>query len=179
MTGPLPFRGGLFVTGAPPAEPPLDTPGTPRTTEPPLPRHSGPSGLHAPRRSAHDGRSPSRGAPVHPADPAALRFAETALRLTLEVLDRRRQPAQLRTLLEPAPIDLVAALARAGSPARRLGVAQLQRVHLRPSGPDVAEMFGTYARGNRTFAVAGRVERRPAAPNGTRDGWLITSLQLG
>ncbi|MFE3290605.1 Rv3235 family protein [Rhodococcus sp. NPDC059234] len=171
MTGPLPFRGGLFVTGAPPAEPPLDTPATPGAPRP--------ASLHAPRRSAHDGRSPRRAAPVQAVDPAALRFAETALRMTLEVLDRRRQPAQLRTLLEPAPIDLVAALARAGSPARRLGVAQLQRVHLRPSGPDVAEVFGTYARGNRTFAVAGRAERRPAAPNGSRGGWLITSLQLG
>ncbi|TQF66069.1 hypothetical protein FK531_19590 [Rhodococcus spelaei] len=171
MTGPLPYRGGLFVTGAPPAEPQPDTP--------PAPRHAGPPTLRASRRSGHDGRSPRPATPVTPVDPEAQRFTETALRLTLEVLDRRRQPLQLRRLLAPAPADLVAALARAGSPAGRLGVAQLQRVHLRSTGPDVAEVFGTYARGDRTFAIAGRVERRPAAPGRNRDGWLITSLQVG
>ncbi|MFD4264167.1 Rv3235 family protein [Rhodococcus sp. NPDC058481] len=110
-------------------------------------------------------------------DPEAQRFAEHALRLTLEVLDRRRPPAQLRPLLAPALVDLVAALSRRPLAARRLGVASLLRVHLRPSDLDTVEVFGSYSRGPRMFAVAARLERTPAAES--LGGWRVTSLQVG
>ncbi|SDD89337.1 Rv3235 family protein [Rhodococcus tukisamuensis] len=158
-----------FLARAPQCEPPPH----PRAMRP---APAAPSA--AAHTASHTGRSPARRTPPPCADPAAHRFAETALRLVLEVLDRRRQPPQLRAVLSPAVVDLVAALTHAAPPANRLGGAQLQRVHLRPNGPDVAEVFGTYARGDRVFAIAGRVERTPAAPQ-ARGGWCVTSLQVG
>ncbi|MFD4182608.1 Rv3235 family protein, partial [Rhodococcus sp. NPDC058514] len=94
-------------------------------------------------------------------DPEAQRFAEHALRLTLEVLDRRRPPAQLRPLLAPALVDLVAALSRRPLAARRLGVASLLRVHLRPSDLDTLEVFGTDTPRARMFAGAARLPPTP------------------
>ncbi len=109
-----------------------------------------------------------------------LGFAGPAMRLVFEVLDRRRPPQHLRHLLAPAPLDLVRALARADAPGRRLGAAHLRRIHLQPVGTDAVELFGSYLRGDRTFAVAARIE--PAPPPGAtggRGGWMITSLQVG
>jgi hypothetical protein len=162
-----------FLTQAPRCEPPI----TGRT-------ESRAAAHRAPARSPHSGRSPVGGRghgrpPAEPVaiDPEAQRFAEHALRLTLEVLDRRRPPAQLRPLLAPALVGLVGALAQRPLPARGLGGACLGRVHLRPSGADSAEVFGSYSRGPRMFAVASRLERTPAALGW--GGWRVTSLQVG
>jgi hypothetical protein len=162
-----------FLTQAPRCEPPI----TGRT-------ESRAAAHRAPARSPHSGRSPVGGRghgrpPAEPVaiDPEAQRFAEHALRLTLEVLDRRRPPAQLRPLLAPALVGLVGALAQRPLPARGLGGACLGRVHLRPSGADSAEVFGSYSRGPRMFAVAARLERTPAALGW--GGWRVTSLQVG
>lgn len=169
-----------FVTAAPATEPPAAPVPAPRCARRP--------DLHAPRRVPHHAVTPRsrRPAPAHAPDtpatapPDAHRFAEVALRLTLEVLDRRRQPHQLRTMLAAAPLGLVSALARADSPGRRLGAAQLRRIHLRSTGPDTVELFGSYQRGDRTFAVAGRIERAPVTGGtGARGGWVFTSLQVG
>lgn len=174
-----------FVTTAPNAEPPA----SPSASTTHCARRPD---LRAPRRIPHDAVSPRRrqatttdGPRVDASAPApdARRFAELALRLTLEVLDRRRQPPQLRPMLAQAPFDLVVTLARTDAPGRRLGAARLRRIHLRPTGPGGTEVFGSYVRGDRTFALAGRLEYTPAAPGtggtGTRGGWTFTSLQIG
>jgi hypothetical protein len=80
---------------------------------------------------------------------AAAVFTAGALRRVLEVADRRRPVAQLRTLLTPSLIDAVALLAR----SRHVGgAAVLRRVRLRAVAAidgetSAAEVFATYTRG--------------------------------
>lgn len=146
-------------------EPPPVAPGT---CPPPSP-----AALH--RRTPR----PLRPLPVPPPDigppRAAAVFAAGALRRVLEVTDRRRPAAQLRTLLTPPLIDTVALLTRIRPVG---GAAVLRRVRLRAvtaadGGATVAaEMFATYSRGERVRAIAGRVE--------LVDGrWVVTALQIG
>jgi hypothetical protein len=115
-------------------------------------------------------------APAHDAVPprAAAIFADTALRRVLEVADRRRPIAQLRPLLAPALIDVVVAMTRT-TPTD--GAAVLRRVRLRTAGSadgeaTTAEVFGTYTRGRRVRAIAGRIEI-------VGGRWLVTALQIG
>lgn len=102
---------------------------------------------------------------------AALVFADAALRRVLEVVDRRRPIAQLRSLVTPALIDTVTALTRAPHTGGA-AAATLRRVRLRLVDGDAAEVFGTYTRGPRVLAVAARIELH-------RDRWRIVALQLG
>ena len=160
----------------------------PPRVEPPLHSHSGPgtahrrSALTAPRATPHSGRSGTQRrrtdaeAEIHV---AARPFAEYALRLTLEVVDRRRPPQQLRACLEPNLIDSVRVLANSSLPGRALGSATLERIHLTLSDPTAtgstsADVFGSYARGNRIFAIAAHVTRGPGD-----QGWRVTSLRIG
>ncbi|WP_430333526.1 Rv3235 family protein [Rhodococcus sp. ACT016] len=160
-----------FLSPAPQFEPP--TSDRPAST----PRHTAPiSATRSARRSPHSGRSPRQSAHTDEvASTDARLFAEQALRLALEVLDRRRTPTQLRHVATPAVIDVVHSLVRAGTAGSRLGTATLERVRVRPVRPDAAEVFGTYSRAGRVFAVAARIERG----NGTHPaGWAITSLRI-
>jgi hypothetical protein len=108
-------------------------------------------------------------------------FADAALRRVLEVVDRRRPAAQLRPMLAPGLVDSVLAIggAAGGRPPAR-GAAVLRRLRLQPCGrhdPDAAaEVFGSYSRGNRVHAIAGRVERVPA---GAGSRWLMVALHIG
>lgn len=104
-------------------------------------------------------------------------FADAALRRVLEVIDRRRPPAQLRPLLAPSLVDSVGALSRSlGHPPGRQGAAVLRRMRLQPVGhrdsQTVAEVFGSYSRGERVHAIACRVELL-----GGR--WLVVALHIG
>lgn len=185
-----------YVTAAPHGEPPATgsesvTPPAACTSRPDLhtghrtPHHTL-SPRHASARARRGGvvASPERSAGTPPPpllDPDCRRFTEFALRAVLEVLDRRRHAAGLAGILDPTPLDLVTALARAGTPHRRLGGASLRGVHLRHVETGRAEVFGTYQRGARTFAIAGRVEHRPRSRAQGRPtaGWTVTSLQVG
>jgi len=103
--------------------------------------------------------------------PAAVAFADAALRRILEIVDRRRPIAQLRPLVMPALIDTVTALTRAPQNA----AATLRRVRVRMVDGDdetQAEVFATYTRANRVRAIAGRIER-------VDDRWRIVALQIG
>jgi hypothetical protein len=105
---------------------------------------------------------------------AAAVFADAALRCVLEVSDRRRPIAALRTLLTAPLIDAVVALGRTPSDE---GAAVLRRVRVRTAevvdgAATAAEVFGTYTRGARVRALAGRIE--------LNDGrWRVVALQLG
>ena len=87
----------------------------------------------------------------------AVAFTDAALRRVLEVIDRRRPVAQLRTLVAPALIDTVIELSRrsdtrAGRTKTARTVAKLHRMRLRMvDGAEdaAAEVFGTYTSGHR------------------------------
>jgi hypothetical protein len=126
---------------------------------------------HTPRRLR---AVPAVPAKESPPPRAAAVFADTALRRVLEVADRRRPVAQLRPLLTPALIDAVVAMTRT-TPTD--GAAVLRRMRLRTAvsadgEATAAEVFGTYTRGRRVKAIAGRIE-----VIGGR--WLVTALQIG
>lgn len=98
-------------------------------------------------------------------------FADAALRRVLEVIDRRRPIAQLNGLLAAGLVDSVlSANRRIGGPD---GVAVLRRVRLQPvSGLAAAEVFGSYSRGQRTHAIACRIEQCAGR-------WQVVALHIG
>lgn len=130
------------------------------------------------KRAAHrrSGAMPPA-AVMPPALRAAASFADAALRRVLEVVDRRRPPAQLRLLLTASLVDSVLSVNR--TMASHDGAAVLRRVRLQPVGPHqplAAEVFGTYSRGHRIHAIACRVEQVPTA-DGRR--WQVVALHIG
>lgn len=151
--------------------------------EPPVQRccPAGPHRRHTKRRlTPHDGRSmhvkavPPTGRPLPEVDPAARRFADLAARLILEVADRRRPEPQLAAVLHPSLHATVAVGAKTSDP----GTAVLLRTRLRAVDADTAELFGSYGRGHRVFALAGRISRHPVSRR-TPHGWLLTTVWLG
>ncbi|TCN57113.1 hypothetical protein EV641_102257 [Rhodococcus sp. SMB37] len=114
-------------------------------------------------------------APSRNVDTSAHRFAELAVRLVLEVVDGRRPDAQLTTVLTPALVTTFSAARRARTEADS---AVVLRTRLQTVDARTAELFGSYARGHRVFAMAGRVVRTPTRGH-TRHGWAITTLWLG
>jgi Family of unknown function (DUF6459) len=126
------------------------------------------------RRRASRHLRPVRVVREVPPPRAAAVFADAALRCVLEVSDRRRPIAALRTLLTAPLIDAVVALGRTPSDE---GAAVLRRIRVRTAEvideqATAAEVFGTYTRGDRVRALAARIE--------VRDGrWRVVALQLG
>ncbi|WP_024799851.1 Rv3235 family protein [Nocardia sp. BMG51109] len=100
-----------------------------------------------------------------------MRFADRSLRLLLEVLDGRRPVAQLRPLAEPTVVAAVETLVRTGGAERRLGPAVPVSVKATMVGPHAAEVYGSYDRGSRRFAVAARIVVR-------RGDWRLAALRL-
>jgi Family of unknown function (DUF6459) len=101
-------------------------------------------------------------------------FADAALRRVLEVADRRRPIAALRPLLTPPLVDAMVALSRTPSKG---GSAVLRRVRVRTAEvvdgeATAAEVFGTYTRGHRVHALAGRIEV-------VSGRWRVVALQVG
>lgn len=105
----------------------------------------------------------------------ARRGAEQALRVLLEVLDRRRPADKMGKMFAPNVVESIKTVAKTHPPGRRLGPASLRRLHVTRTAPNAAEVFGTYSRGPRVFAVAGRIEYRSTARS---TGWTVTSLRV-
>ena len=121
---------------------------------------------------------PAAAAPAEADARAPALFADAALRRVLEVMDRRRPPAQLRPLLAAGLADsLPPVTARHG---RTTGPARLRRVLARPvcTGQTVtaAEVAANYVRGDRVGAIACRVEQVATAA-GPR--WQVVALHIG
>lgn len=143
--------------------------------EPPLLRERPATTAAAPRpRPA----PPPRPHPIPPpAETAAARaagaFADAALRRVLEVIDRRRPPAQLRPLLAGGLVDSLPAMPRRGHEA-----ARLRRIRVQPIGTAgaAAEVAATYTRGRRLHAIACRVQRVDTA---TGPRWQVVALHIG
>lgn len=158
--------------------------------EPPAyaaPRTANPHARHASTPRSHP--APRRCPPprVRETSPTQLHsvalFADAALRRVLEVVDQRRPPAHLRPLLAAGLTESLLAL-RPVSVTGPPRPATLQRVGIQPVGgraPVTAvEVFGTYRRGERTHALACRIESMPEmARRGTATPWQIVALHLG
>lgn len=126
---------------------------------------------------------------VSPATAAARRFAAETAAVIVEVLDRRRNVAQLRSRVTAPVLEQFTALVRS-APLR--GVEQVgvvRRVHIQMCDPTAAEVFGSYARGGRVRAFVCRVEwlpcrvRIPAGryqSSGTRteDRWQVVDFAI-
>ena len=162
--------------------------------EPPAEDDNGrPCGHKVRRPTPHDGRSgrsPVRygGAerpgtagggtedrPAVPLDPQVGKFADSAVRLVLEAVDGRRPAVQLTTVLDARLVSTITTgrTARAGR-----STAVLLRTRVRAVDPDTVELFGSYSRGERVFAFAGRMVRKRPRPRAAHR-WTITTLWLG
>jgi len=141
-----------------------------------------PAGLAAPRLGSDAAPRPAapepasrpapRPAPPVPAATAAVRRrVEAVLRISLEVVDRRRRPDRLRGAATEAVMATLATLASHGPPGRDCGSARLRRIHISAAGPSAVEVCANYRRGPRVLAIAGRWELR-------REVWICTSLVL-
>ncbi|MDV6261138.1 Rv3235 family protein [Rhodococcoides yunnanense] len=177
ITGPsprLPAEQHCFLSRAAPFEPPLSST-TVHTWDPAAAAEPRPV-VH--RTSVRSNRSRRRaepaGRPVVPAD--ARSSADRAMRMLIEVIDRRRSADQLSVLFTTPMIDLVRTIVRNPPPGRRLGFAAVHRVHVVYQSDVSAEIFGSYTRGPRMFAFAGRIE---LAVDPRRPGWTVTSLRVG
>ncbi|MEV0687928.1 Rv3235 family protein [Nocardia sp. NPDC050378] len=101
-----------------------------------------------------------------------MRFAEQVLRWVLEVLDRRRSVTHLRPFADPLVVSAVATmLAQDLVPGKGLGAANLTRVRQTSAEPGAAEVFALYQRGERTLAIAGRIES-------SKDTWRLVALRM-
>lgn len=106
-----------------------------------------------------------------PVVPAALVRAQQVFRVTLEVLEGRRGPAQLPALMSPEVVARVTTYARDYTRMRAQSTARLRRVHVQQVTPGVAEACATVERNGRTQAIAARMELG-------KDGWRCTALRL-
>ncbi|WP_019930974.1 Rv3235 family protein [Nocardia sp. BMG111209] len=102
---------------------------------------------------------------------AVRRFAERAVRIVLETVDGRRPVAQLVPLADPTVVAAVTTVVRTGAAERRLGPAVPVTLEVAVIGPRAAEVFGSYERGGRRFALAARILRG-------RRGWRLAVLRL-
>lgn len=126
---------------------------------------SAPAGI---RRAHRAGHTPD--ARTEPSE--AREFAGRAIRILLEVLDRRRPVAQLNSLCVPALVHTVGVLVAGDhAPSRTLGAAVLTKFRLFPADDHAFELIAMYQRGPRRLALAGRVEH-------TATGWKLTALRL-
>ncbi len=109
---------------------------------------------------------------------AAGAFADATLRRVLEVIDRRRPLAQLRTLLAPGLVDslLSAAARQTDSGAARLRRVRVQLTGMPGTTPAAAEVAASYTRGEQVHAIACRVAQVSTA---TGPRWQVVALHLG
>lgn len=128
---------------------------------------------------------------------SAREFAIAAMTVVLEVIDRRRPVSALEPLVSSPVADHVISRSRARYEARAAsgsvqgaGAAglRLHRVHIQFVDNGAAEFFGSYTRGERVRAFAGRmaatattkgaaVKGRPK-PDARRPAWQIQGLML-
>jgi hypothetical protein len=100
-------------------------------------------------------------------------FVERALRLVLEVFDHRRPVAQLAAVADTSVVSAVRTLVRADlAPGRTVGTAVLTRVDVVMVDAAAAEVCAAYDRGQRHFALAGRIAHSRGK------GWRLTALRI-
>ncbi len=107
----------------------------------------------------------------------AAQFADAVLRRVLEVIDRRRPPAQLRNFMAAGLVDSLPA-ARLHGGHNGSNAARLRRVRAFPvnRNGEAAEVAASYTRGERVHAIACRVQKA-STPAGLR--WQLVALHIG
>ncbi|MGW5522970.1 Rv3235 family protein [Gordonia sp. NPDC003950] len=111
--------------------------------------------------------APARRAPVGvpAATIEARRFAIAIITAVFEVIDRRRPAHHLEPVMSAHLVEHVDTLVRADlahtDPAGVGVAAHVRRVHIQMRDATTAEIFGSYERGRRVRAFAGRIERVP------------------
>lgn len=126
-----------------------------------------PAGVPVPSANPGAVRTPRRTpVAVSTATGEARHFAVRTVTALFEVLDRRRPAAHLTTVASPALCEHVATLLRPDLVQRtdHRGVGEstrVRRVHIQMCDSTTAEIFGSYERGRRVRAFAGRIERVP------------------
>jgi hypothetical protein len=113
--------------------------------------------LRAPHRERPRDAAPQ---PDPQPSPRLRRFVEYTLALVLEVLDGKRIPAALATMVDEKPLNVIR------ETRRRRGLsggesARLHKVRIQPAAGSAAEVTATYRRGRRTFALAARIVTLP------------------
>jgi hypothetical protein len=117
-------------------------------------------------------RSVPAAAPPSPHLRAAAAFADAAMRAVLEVIDRRRSPAQLRSLMPAGLADAVGVFVDRAPAVRAAAVLRSTRVQPCDQSERAFEVSATFSRHTRWHAVACRIERRD-----TR--WQVVALHIG
>lgn len=114
-------------------------------------------------------------------------FATSAIKLVLEVMDRRRPVSQLERVALPHITDQFRVLLGAGEHHRRPATSTVMRVHTQSSKADAAEITVIYSRGDRVHAMGARVERRsvpvravtPGGPRRRAPRWMLVAVTVG
>ncbi|MGI6798640.1 MULTISPECIES: Rv3235 family protein [Gordonia] len=108
-----------------------------------------------------------------------------ALQQMLEVLDGRRPVDHLlRTVSAEVQSQVGSLLQHRAGPSGSAETARLLRVHLQIGGPRQAAYFGTFVRGRRVRAVAGRIEIRSVplpsrgGPRRIAERWVIVEFAI-
>ncbi len=113
-------------------------------------------------------------------------FATGAIKLVLEVMDRRRPIGHLARVALPHIADQFRVVLNAGGTTRAPATSTLLRVHSQSSRPDAAEITVVYRRGERVHAMGARVERRlitvpaatPTAPRRKQWRWMLVAITV-
>lgn len=114
-------------------------------------------------------------------------FATGAIKLVLEVLDRRRPVSQLERVALAHIADQFRVLLATSDHRRPPATSSVMRVHTQRSGDDAAEITVIYRRGDRVHAMGARVERRSVAVRGATPGgprrraqrWMLVAVTVG
>ncbi|MEU2039711.1 Rv3235 family protein [Nocardia niwae] len=171
-----------WLAPAPNPEPPLDSHRRAEVARDPAPARALPcrtrphavsgrssAGIRAATRRSHAFAAPAG----DETRSVAHRFAESAVRIVLEVLDRRRPVPQLAVVADATVVAAVRTLIGGDLvPGRAIGVAVPIRVRVVLVDDKTAEVFATYGRGVRRFALAARIARTRSA------GWRVTALRI-
>lgn len=130
--------------------------------------------------------------PVVPPKPESVnveirQFATGAIKLVLEVLDRRRPLSHLERVAVPHIADQFRVVLGGGDHSRAPAPSTLLRVHSQSTRDDAAEITVVYGRGDRVHAMGARVERRtvtlraasPGGPRRREQRWMLVAVTVG
>ena len=152
-------REPIRLVPAPPYEPAAG-PASSSEAASTVPASTAPASTAGPASTRQSERT--RRAPASAASARARRAAIAMVTALFEVVDRRRPAAHLGAVVSARLLEHVELLVSADLPRTDSDgpgeCAQVRRVHIQMRGAAAAEVFGSYSRGRRVRAFAGRIE---------------------
>ncbi len=146
----------------------------------------------SPDRPRFLGRTVDRRPTMAPARPESVNaeirhFATGAIKLVLEVMDRRRPVSHLDRVAMPHIADQFRVLLGPNGQRRPPAASTVLRVHTQNARDDAAEITVVYGRGERVHAMGARVERRcvsvraatPGGPRRREQRWMLVAVSVG